>query len=133
MNPIFRSKDLGRVVSLAEVDSLDASDQKLLYEELIEAVTSIDSTIKEIGGLEKRSGIRTDSDWLHRAKKKRRICLEFAAKLNTILGGSEAPTVTYEEAYKKHLREILSEELGPILETIEKEAAELARADVGRD
>jgi len=122
------------VLSLSEVEDLDTCDQKLLYEELIEAVTSIDSTIKEISDLEKRSGIRTDSDWLHRAKKKRRICLEFAARLNAALGGMEPPKISYEDAYKKHLREILTEELGPkAIERIEAEAAELARADVGRD
>lgn len=69
---------------------------------------------------------------MHRAKKKRRICLEFAAKLNTLINGAEPPKVSYEEAYKKHFREILLEELGPNLERIEAEAAELARADVGR-
>jgi hypothetical protein len=133
MNPIFKSKDLGRVVSLSEIEDFNTSDQKLLYEELVEAVRSIDLTVKEIGDLEKRSGIRSDSDWLHRAKKKRRICLEFAAKLNVILGGAEPPKANYEDAYKKHLRKILFEELGPSLERIEAEAAELARADVGRD
>jgi hypothetical protein len=133
MNPTFRSKDLGRVLSLSEIEDLGTGDQKILYEELIEAVRSIDATIKEICDLEKRSGIRSDSDWLHRAKKKRRICLEFAAKLNVILGGAEPPKISYEDAYKKRLREILAEELGPDLERIESEAAELARADVGRD
>lgn len=132
MNPVFNSKDLGRGILLSEVDDLEATDQKLVYEEAIEAINSIDASIKEISGLEKRSGISSDSDWLHRAKKKRRICLEFAAKLNTAINGIDAPKVSYEEAYKKHLREILFEELGPALERIEAEAAELARADVGR-
>ena len=132
MNPVFNSKDLGRGVLLSEVEELPVADQKLVYEEAIEAINSIDASIKEISSLEKRSGISGDSDWLHRAKKKRRICLEFAAKLNTALNGAQSPKISYEEAYKKHLREILFEELGPALERIEAEAAELARTDVGR-
>ena len=132
MIPVFFSKDLGRGVLLSEVDDLESSDQKLAYEEAIEAINSIDASIKEISDLEKRSGISRDSDWLHRAKKKRRICLKFAAKLNTAINGIDAPKISYEEAYKKHLRQILIEELGPDLERIEAEAAELARTDVGR-
>jgi hypothetical protein len=132
MDPVFKSKDLDRGIFLSELDSLPVNQQKLLYEETIESINGIDSSIKEISGLEKRSGISSDSDWLHRAKKKRRICLEFAAKLNTLINGAEPPKVSYEEAYKKHFREILLEELGPNLERIEAEAAELARADVGR-
>lgn len=132
MDPVFKSKDLDRGIFLSELDSLPVNEQKLLYEETIESINGIDSSIKEISGLEKRSGISSDSDWLHRAKKKRRICLEFAAKLNTLINGAEPPKVSYEEAYKKHFREILLEELGPNLERIEAEAAELARADVGR-
>ena len=132
MNPVFTSKDLGRGILLSEVETLDAAEQKLLYEETIEAINGIDSKIKEISGLEKRSGISTDSDWLHRAKKKRRICLEFAARLNTTINGAEPPWISYEESYKKHFHQILLEELGPALERIEAEAAQLARADVGR-
>ena len=132
MNPVFTSKDLGQGVLLSEVEDLGTHEQKILYEEAIEAINSIDSNIKEINGLEKRSGISTDADWLHRAKKKRRICLEFAAKLNTILNGADLPKISYEEAYKKHFHQILLEELGPDLERIESEAANLARADVGR-
>jgi len=132
MDPVFKSKDLDRGIFLSELDSLPVSEQKLLYEETIESINGIDSSIKEISGLEKRSGISSDSDWLHRAKKKRRICLEFAAKLNTLINGAQPPKISYEEAYKKHLRQILTEELGPDLERIEAEAAELARTDVGR-
>lgn len=132
MDPVFKSKGLDRGIFLSELDSLPVNEQKLLYEETIESINGIDSSIKEISGLEKRSGISSDSDWLHRAKKKRRICLEFAAKLNTLINGAQPPKVSYEEAYKKHFREILLEELGPDLERIESEAAELARADVGR-
>lgn len=134
MNPTFNSKELGRVLPLSEVEDLDTDQQRLLYEELVEAVKSIDETISEILDLEKRSGIRTDSDWLHRAKKKRRICLEFAARLNAVLNGSVAPSKpTYEDLYKKHLREILIEELGPkSVERIEEEAASLARTELER-
>ena len=132
MDPVFKSKDLDRGIFLSELDSLPIHEQKLLYEEAIESINGIDSHIKEISGLEKRSGISSDPDWLHRAKKKRRICLEFAAKLNTLINGAQPPKVSYDEAYKKHFREILLEELGPNLERIEAEAAELARADVGR-
>ena len=137
MNPIFKSKELCRGVFLSEIEELPVADQKLLYEEAVEAIRGIDLSVKEISDLERRSGVSGDSDWLHRAKKKRRVCLEFAAKLNTVMNGNapeerEPPKVSYEEAYKKHFHQILLEELGPDLERIEAEAAELARADVGR-
>jgi len=131
MNLIFKSKNLDREVFLSELYDLPLNEQKLLYEEAIESINGIDSSIKEISRLEKQSGVSGDTDWLHRAKKKRRICLEFAAKLNTFINGAETPKVSYEEAYKKHFHRILLEELGPDLERIEAEAAELARTDMG--
>ena len=130
MNPVFNSKRLSGSVFYSELETLNPKDQQIVYDEAIEAINSIDASIKEINDLEKMSGVGGDSDWLHRARKKRRICLEFAAKLNTILNGTEPPKVSYEESYKKHLRAILLEELGPDLERIEQEAAELARSDV---
>lgn len=132
MNPTFYSQDLSRKLFLSDVKRLSVSDQKLLLEETRDAVRDIDIKIKEVGSLERRSGIKSDSDWLHRANKKRRVCLEFAAELNTMLGGATRPKVDYDEAFNKHFNEILLHYLGADLERIKNEAAVLARADVER-
>ena len=72
----------------------------------------------------------SDDDWQHRARKKLRICTQFAAKIEAFKSGTP---MTYKDAYAARLREILLEELGPTsLKKIEDEAAELARNDVGR-
>lgn len=78
------------------------------------------------------AGISPDEDWLHRAKKKRKICLDFAIKASAALRGRSG--ISFEEAYQKRLDEILCEELDPAtVDRIKKEAKELALDDVGRN
>jgi hypothetical protein len=128
---IFNSKELNRVVYSTELPNLSEHDLETLRAELFDCIEGINTSLAEVKQFEDKHGYSSDEDWLHRAKKKLRICTQFAAKIEAFKNGSP---MTYKEAYAKRLREILLEELGPTsLKKIEDEAAELARTDVGRD
>lgn len=132
MIPRFDSDSLGTRVCLNELDQFPAETLASLRDDVIKAVKDIDVQINETIALESRYGLTPDNDWLHRAKMKRRICLQFAIKIDKLLKGSEY--ISYQEAYAKHFEDILAEEIGPTsLERIKKEAKELALNDVGPD
>lgn len=128
---IFNSKALDRAVHSTELPELSKEDLATLQNELIECILSIQASLAEVKAFDGKYGLSPDEEWQHRAKKKLRICKQFAAKIEALKGGT--PPAVFKDAYAARLREILAEELGPTsLKKIEDEAAELARADVER-
>jgi len=128
----YKSKSLEREVPLDSVHNLPTSELQSLYEETTETIKSIDHDMSQAEEFQQTTGIAPDHDWIHRAKKKRKICLDFAIKVSAVLRGSSG--VSFEEAYDKRLYEILCEELDPItVDRIKHEAKELALNDVGRN
>lgn len=133
----YNSESLNRTIRADELTELSTEDLNALLGDLIKAIKSIDEQINETIELEIKHGLSPDNDWLHRAKTKRRICLQLAGKTEKYLQGTDSvPAVgayaeRFQEAYTKHYEKILFEELGPDLETIKKEAKELALNDVG--
>ena len=128
---IFNSKSLDRSVFTSELLTLDPEDLDKLRNELFECIEGINTSLVEVAGFEQKHGLAPDEEWVHRAKKKLRICTQFAAKIEALDKG--AP-VSYKEAYEKRFLEILAEELDPVsLKKIQDEAAELARSDVSRN
>ena len=126
---IFNSKELNRPVHSSELAELTPEDLEILRTELFDCIEGINKSLSEIKDFTDKHGYPPDEDWLHRAKKKLRICMQFAVKIEASNNGTP---VTYKEAYEKRFREILLEELGPdSLKKIENEASELARADMG--
>lgn len=131
-SPSFKSKSLEKDVPLSLLHELPASELQLIYNETIETIKSIDQDISEAESFQKSAGISPDQDWIHRAKKKRKICLDFAIKSSAALRGESS--LSFEEAYQRRLDQILSEELNPTtLANIKKEAHELALEDVERN
>jgi len=131
-SPSFRSKSLEKDVPLHLVHELPVSELQSLYDETVETIRSIDHDVSQAEEFQQSAGISPDEDWLHRAKKKRKICLDFAIKASAALRGRSG--ISFEEAYQKRLDEILCEELNPAtVDRIKKEAKELALDDVGRN
>lgn len=138
----FRSYELDREVKIEEIHELDLDTCRRLHVELTMAVQAMDDSIKEAFRLESDAGVPFDRDWMHRARKKRRISLSFATeakrrllKLEGIDGTELRQKRSLLEAQRnkflgirhEKLRDLLREELGPgVLEEIESEAHELA-------
>ncbi len=143
MTLIFPSRELDRQIPLREVWGLELEDARQLHVELTMAVQGLDDSIQEAQRLEHDAGIPFDRDWMHKARKKRRITIMFASETRRRLFKLEGieDIKTRKSLYEKQrdrfhqmrhdrLREALKEELGPgVLEEIEDEAHEAAEGD----
>ena len=143
MTLIFPSRELGRDFKIPDLWDLELDDARQLHVELTLAVQGMDDAIREAQRLEHEAGIPYDRDWMHKARKKRRITIMFASEARRRLfrlEGIEDVKVRkslYEKQRDKfqqfrhdRLRELLKEELGPgVLEEIEEEAQETAESD----
>jgi len=119
---IFNSKRLNRPILSSEIPSLDKKTIFELNEEIFETIESISQQIKDVKRFEKQHGTPPDAEWEARAKKKIRICSQFALKIENAGYHHQ----TYKDSYEFHLNQILAEELGPSFEKIKKEACSLA-------
>ena len=141
----FNSQHLQRQVDIGEVHDLELEDCRELHVELTMAIQGIVDGIKEVHCLEREAGVPYDKDWMHRARKKRRITLAFAteAKRRLLkLEGVDGIELRKKQSYYEMQREkflrfrqgridaLLREELLPgVLEEIYSEAHEAAEAD----
>ena len=129
----FNSKSLERQVALHEIHELSVADARKLHAELVIAVQAMDDKVNEAQALAQASGIPADKDWIHRVKKKRRICVAFATQVKQVMDSS-APAgqpSSFTTVYQRRLEELLLEELGQtILDEIKAEARDLALADL---
>jgi len=91
---IFNSKELNRVVYSTELPNLSEHDLETLRAELFDCIEGINTSLAEVKQFEDKHGYSSDEDWLHRAKKKLRICTQFAAKIEAFKNGSP---MTYKE------------------------------------
>lgn len=142
MTLTFPSRELGRQVALPEVWEMELREARQLHVELTLAVQGMDDAIQEALRLEHDAGIPFDRDWMHKARKKRRITIMFASEARRRLFKLEGIEAIKErnglyESQKERfmnmrhdaLRLLLKEELGPgVLEEIESEAHEAAEA-----
>jgi hypothetical protein len=130
----FNSKSLERQVALHEIHELPVADARKLHAELVIAVQAMDDKVNEAQTMAQASGIPADKDWIHRVKKKRRICVAFATQVKQVMESStstpQQPT-SFVTVYQQRLDELLLEELGQtILDEIKAEARDLALADL---
>jgi hypothetical protein len=129
----FNSKSLERQVALHEIHELSAADARKLHAELVIAVQAMDDKVNEAQVAAQASGIPADKDWIHRVKKKRRICVAFATQVKQVMDSS-TPTAqpsSFVTVYQQRLDELLVEELGQtIFDEIKAEARDLALADL---
>lgn len=131
----FNSKSLERQVALHEIHELPVADARKLHAELVVAVQAMDDKVNEAQVMAQASGIPADKDWIHRVKKKRRICVAFATQVKQVMESS-APTApaqptSFVTVYQQRLDELLLEELGQtVFDEIKAEARDLALADL---
>ena len=130
----FNSKSLEREVSLHQIYELTPSEARNLHAELVIAVQSMDEKVSEALASEHASGIPADKDWIHRVKKKRRICVAFATQVKQMLDAPQqqaAPVSNFTTIFQRRFEELLLEELGQtVFDEIKAEARDLALADL---
>jgi hypothetical protein len=143
----FRSKQLDREVAIHEIYDLNLEQAQAFHVELTIAILEMSDAISEAFRRHDEAGVPFDYDWMHKARKKRRITLAFAteAKRRLLkLEGVDAAEVLrkrrshyevqrdrFAAMRQERLRELLKEELGPgVLEEIECEAHEAAEKDL---
>jgi hypothetical protein len=128
----FLSKSLDRVISFDSFSTLSIAELRALYAELFIADLSMtDSMANALGSDSDTNPV--DKDWIHRMKKKHRVCLAFLAQVKQLLDAVTVESNLY-LSYYKHLNSLLVEELGPtVLKEVENLAKERARADVQLD
>lgn len=145
MQLTFRSREMDREVPIEAIHEMDLDQVRQFHVELTMAIQGIDDSISEANRLETEAGLPFDRDWMHKARKKRRITIAFASeakrrllKLEGVDGTELRQRRTLHEAQRhrflglRHdrLRALLKEELGPgVLEEMEHEAHEAAEGD----
>ena len=124
---IYNSNSLGRPVLTTELPTLEITELQIFYQELIECINEIATQLEEVSTFEKKHGHIPDSAWEYRAKKKLRISMQFATKIESI---KKPLPKSYDQRYQDHFMRILLEELGPVsLKKIQNEASVIARAE----
>jgi len=131
----FNSKSLERQVALHQIHELSAAEARKLHAELVIAVQAMDDKVNEAQVAAQASGIPADKDWIHRVKKKRRICVAFATQVKQVMESSapvpQAQPTSFVTIYQQRLDELLLEELGQtVFDEIKAEARDLALADL---
>lgn len=145
MQLTFRSRELDREVPIEAIHEMELEEVRRFHVELTLAIQGMDDSISEANRLEVEAGLPFDRDWMHKARKKRRITIAFASeakrrllKLEGVDGTEMRQRRTLHDAQRQRfmtlrhdrLRALLKEELGPgVLEEIEHEAHEAAEAD----
>ena len=124
---IYNSNSLGRSVLTSELPHLSPQDLRNLTEELFDCINEIMTSLQEVADFEQNHGFEPDSAWEYRAKKKLRISMQFATKIETI---KKPLPKSYDQRYQDHFMRILLEELGPTaLKKIQAEASTIARSE----
>jgi hypothetical protein len=131
----FNSKSLERQVALHQIHELSTAEARKLHAELVIAVQAMDDKVNEAQVMAQASGIPADKDWIHRVKKKRRICVAFATQVKQAMEASaptpQAQPTSFVTVYQQRLDELLLEELGQtVFDEIKAEARDLALADL---
>jgi predicted metal-dependent hydrolase len=145
MTLTFNSREMGREIAIEAIHEMELDEVRRFHVELTMAIQGMDDTIGEARRLERDAGLPFDRDWMHKARKKRRITIAFASEAKRRLLKLEGVDVTEErqrrslyEAQRNRfmglrhdrLRALLKEELGPgVLEELESEAHEAAETD----
>ncbi len=124
---IYNSISLNRSVLTTDLPLLEAQDLRKFYQELIDCINEITTQLEEVSIFEKKHGYKPDDEWAYRAKKKLRISMQFATKVEAVL---QPLPKSKEQVRMDHFLRILSEELGPVsLQRIQEEASYLTSQD----
>lgn len=118
----YASKTLERTFRLLELASLGANELRALQAELLATIESLDESI----GTAESDPSEESVDWLHRVRKKRRICSTFAEQVKFLVQSAAKPASSYSVAYEAALERLLRDELGPAYDEITAEAHDAA-------
>ena len=145
MTLTFQSRELARPIEIADIHEMDLAEVRAFHVELTMAIQGMDDSIGEAHRLERDAGVPFDRDWMHKARKKRRITIAFATEAKRRLLALEGVDGTelrqrrsHQEAQRtkflgirhEQLRALLKEELGPgVLEELETEAHDAAEVE----
>jgi len=106
---------------------MQPQELRKFYDELISCIDEITTQIEEVSSFETKYGHKPDQQWEYRAKKKLRISMQFATKVEAI---NKPLPKSYDQRYQDHFMRILLEELGPTaLKKIQAEASTIARSE----
>jgi hypothetical protein len=125
----FYSEALTQLIEFDKVGNLAKQELRLFHGELLQIVNSLEESIKSAQVKEQRSGVPTDSNWMHRISTKRRIAAKFATEvLSQLQGGSAAvQRAHYERLYRAEMDAFLQFEFGDELPGVLQELREKAQ------
>jgi hypothetical protein len=125
MGLTFLSTSQNKRLDLDSIGELTLSQLRELHAELSMAIMSMDDCMATATTEASAAGTDLDTDWLHKVRKKRRVCVAFQAQVQQRLDTANDPRFVFMGMYVTHLERLISDELG---ETISAELRDEARS-----
>ncbi len=121
----FDSKSIAKLVNIDLLANLSRAELVLLEEELVNAISNMDKSIRDVKHEKQESGDIYNENWERKVKRKQKICKVFAEKIQSIIANSSGSE--FNEVYEQELRKLIELELGlEFMEALKKEAADNA-------
>lgn len=125
----FLSKSLDKRITFSSFETLSIVELRALYAELFIADESMKDSLLNAERKAAADGVSVDPDWVHRIKKKHRVCMAFLVQAKQLLDAVIVDSNIH-LAYQRHLDALLLEELGPV---VWQEIKDLAKEKAGMD
>jgi glutamyl-tRNA reductase len=106
----FNSKTIKKVISIDELDHLSNPELELVEQELETAIKTMNESMADIAEEKHSQGLKPDSDWLVRIKRKQQICDTFLQKIQVNLTMNNSEFV--KQKYQQNLNKLLQKALG---------------------
>ncbi len=121
----FDSKSIAKLVNIDLLANLSRAELVLLEEELVNAISNMDKSIRDVKHEKQESGDIYNKNWEMKVKRKQKICKVFVEKIQSIIANSSGSE--FNEVYEQELRKLIELELGlEFMEALKKEAADNA-------
>ena len=96
----FNSKQIDKVVSIDDVESLSNPEVLLLKDELMTAIKSMDDYIKKF---KQEKQEKYDKDWHQKVRRKQQVCKAFLSQLINL----DYDESLFRSIYDKHFSQII--------------------------
>ena len=106
----FNSKTIKKVISIDELEKLSDPELELVEIEFETAIKIMNESMAEIAHEKHLQGLKPDSDWLIRIKRKKQICDTFLQKIQTNITLNNSEFV--KQKYQQNLNKLLQKALG---------------------
>lgn len=121
----FDSKSIAKLVNIDLLANLSRAELILLEEELVNAISNMDKSIRDVKHEKQESGDIYNENWERKVKRKQKICKVFVEKIQSIIANTSGSE--FNEVYEQELRKLIELELGlEFMEALKKEAADNA-------